>query len=556
VNRETTSLAPYFVFLAFFVGGCTTVAGRRPAFGRAAALTEDLAKLEEFTLGEIQIHPRDIFPEDEAENSFVARVLNATHATTKAATIRNEFWLAPGDRIRAVDAEEFERNLRATGLFAEASVRLVETSDPAVKDLHIETKDRLTFSIGASGSFVGAVSSLGATLGESNVFGTGDRIAAGFSENSEGEFRGVFSYFDRQVAGSWVNATAQVGRTEEGDFAAVGFERPFKFLRDRASWRINTSTAATASDYFEAGDSVAEVPLDRSSVEAATFRRFGPAESTWTVGLRAQHDDIKFGTARGPQASTIDVPGDTTATLGGFTFGHRKLFGFRKVQGLDTLRFIQDVSLGAGFDALVGASHRTEEGQSDAIQPTYSLSTSFAYEPALDTFVSLRANARGRTEGGEFQGWATGLDATVFELGLRPHTLAAHVSFDEAFEDQGLPVQLLLGEDSGLRGFPAREFTGERVVRLNLEDRIDLQARLGAIEFGAVVFLDIGWIEERGQGFGRPLRSTGVGLRVGSSKLFGARVLRVDFSVPLDDVDGTSYDPLISLSLGQVFDFQ
>lgn len=566
------------------LAACASTANDRDGLGAAVApaddtpqVTAEAASDQVWTLGTVEVDTRDIYSDEEVEHNWIARVLNATHWTTRASVVRREFWIAPGQPLRMADVEELERNLRATGLFREVRVRLVPrtaadgagpedargaaaAADPSatadVADVFIETEDRLSISIGASGSFVGAVSSLGTTISESNLFGMGDRIAVGYSENSEDEFRGALSYRDRHFLGSWVTATAQIGRTEEGEFGGIGFERPFKHLADDESWRIAAATNETAVDYYDSGDVVAEVPVLRDSFDAAVSRRFGTTERSWTAGLRAQYDTADFSAARGPGAASIDVPGDTESTFAGFAFGHRTIFGFREVQGLDTLGYVQDLQLSADFDALIGPTFRSEEGEENSTQPTVGLNTHFAFEPLHDTFVSIAANGRGRMDGDDLQGWALGFDLTAYELALRPHTLAAHLSFDEADENEGLPIQLTLGEDQGLRGYPAQEFAGERVLKLNFEDRIDFGARLGTVQFGAVVFFDVGWIEDRGEGFGAPLRSVGFGLRLGSDALLGARVVRIDLSFPLDDFEGEEFDPLVSLSLGQVFTFR
>ncbi|MEZ6015906.1 MAG: hypothetical protein R3F49_12380 [Planctomycetota bacterium] len=548
--------AALLVSAAAALGACTTVRERPAGAVLKSTLTDDPAKLQVWTLGAIEVRTRDIYSPEEVERSALARLLNATHRRTREVVVQRELWIGPGQPIRGVDAEELERNLRATGLFAEVRATLHPTEQEGVVDLLVETEDRLSLAIGASGSVVGAVSSLGTTVSESNLLGYGDRATIGYSENSDGEFRGVLSYRDRHFLGSWVTASAQVGRTEEGDFASLGLERPFKYLSDDDSWRVNAGTSNSAIDYYEAGASVAEVPQSRDSFETAVFRRYGPAERRWTLGLRARHDAIGVGSARGPAAATIDVPGDADTTFAGFSFGHRRLLGFRKVEALDTLGYIQDLSLSAGFDALIGATYRVEEGESDALQPTFSLGSHVALEPFIDTFVAARIDGSARVEAGEARGWAVGADLTAFELSFAPQTFAAHLAYNEAFEGDALPVQLTLGEDQGLRGYPTREFTGDRVLRLNFEDRIDLHAAIGTFRFGGVVFFDAGWIEDRGEGLGAPLTSTGLGLRIGSDALFGPRVLRIDFSIPLSAFDGERYDPLLSISFGQVFGFE
>jgi hemolysin activation/secretion protein len=72
-----------------------------------------------------------------------------------------------------------------------------------------------------------------------------------------------------------------------------------------------------------------------------------------------------------------------------------------------------------------------------------------------------------------------------------------------------------------------------------------------------VAFFDVGWVHGKAQdlSLGEAIKSVGVGLRFGSSELFGGNVGRVDFAWPLDDVNGIGYDLSVSFSAGQVFTF-
>ena len=136
-------------------------------------------------------------------------------------------------------------------------------------------------------------------------------------------------------------------------------------------------------------------------------------------------------------------------------------------------------------------------------------------------------------------------------------TLAASVRFDRAEDQQGLAPQLTLGEDNGLRGYPARQFASDRLWLVNLEDRIDTGVELWSVHLGLVAFADLAWIADQQQGLSssRPVRSVGVGVRLGSSELFGSNVFRLDVAVPLDDVRGQDFGVSISASAGQVFDY-
>ena len=157
-----------------------------------------------------------IFSAGEERETLFRRLVNATHWTTRESVVRREIWKRRGDPVDEAFAAELERNLRALGLFAEADVTLVPREDSDVVDLRVETRDRFSIAGGASGSFVGNVASGGVSLSESNLFGGGDRVSFGFSENEDDEFRGSISYRDRYLFGTWTGASAQVGRDGPG----------------------------------------------------------------------------------------------------------------------------------------------------------------------------------------------------------------------------------------------------------------------------------------------------------------------------------------------------
>lgn len=508
---------------------------------------------EVWTLGNITVETSPIYSTERASRSVLARLVNASHWTTRESVVRREIWREPGDDIDEQFARELERNLRATGLFASVEARLVPGAEPGVRDLVVTTRDRLSISGGASGSFVGNVASGGFSLSESNVFGTGDRLRFGFFENDFGEFRGSLSYRDRYLLGSWTSATAEVGRTEAGDFVAARVDRPFRYLADSFSYDLSARDADIERDYFLDGESVAEVPFEEIRAAASATWRRGTRFRNWTFGPRARFTETLYGRARGDV--TVRVPGDTTAAFVGVAAGFTDIDRFEKVTGLDTLHFVQDVRIGGSYSLEVGATHRDESGASELIEPTAAASARYATAIAGSRFLSVDFGGSARTYAGDPRGWRADVRLRAFDTSMAPHTLAAGWSFTEVREDEDLPVQLTLGGGSGLRGYPSREFVGQRTAVLNLEDRIDLDLRLGSIDVGAVVFADIGWAAARGEGFGRPMRSVGAGLRFGSNPLLGRGILRLDVAVPLDEPDGSSYDPLVSLTLGQVFEF-
>ncbi len=497
------------------------------AFLAAAAARPGLAQtptsLEEarFTLGEIMVERSDIYPEERAK-SGLARLINATHRTTLEAVIQREIWLSPGEVVDQAFAEELERNLRSLGLFADVSVKLLPSRDPEagsdVRDLHVTTRDRLSINGGAGGAFVGDTTSGNLSILETNVLGTGDRLSFSVRENDFGETRGDVSYFDRYLAGTWTSATAQVGRTEEGNLFALRLNRPFRFLRDKLAWSITGSTTSVDRDFFAGNDTVAEVPFDFRRVSASVRWRSGSRTNFWTRGLTARYSDFDYSGARGPAAASFRVPGDTRLVFAGGTLAWTEIAEFRKVTNLDTMQFVQDIQLGTIASLEAGALYRDEElggqdqtgaGQSTQPQLTADFARTFAF--GSSRYASARLNGNVRFDDGDTTGWRTDINLRAFDLSWQPHTLALAVTYSEAEETENLPIQLTLGEINGLRGYPNREFTGERFLRINFEDRIDLGIHAASFDVGAVIFGDAAWISDRGESFDGPFTSAGVG---------------------------------------------
>lgn len=507
-----------------------------------------------FVLRRIEVGTAPIFSDAEEARNPLRRLANWTHWTTHESVLLREIWLEPGDRVDPSFAAELERNLRATGLFAEVVVTLrpVEGSDDE-RDLVVRTRDRLSISGGASGSFVGDVASGGVSLSESNLGGTGDRLSFGYRENDLGETRGGVAYRDRYLLGTWTSASVDVGRTDDGDFYGARLDRPLRFLADDVSWSAAARFAAADADYFALDETVAEAPFEDTTLEGRLSHRSGERFDAWTRGVRFDYTDRVYGRVTGPAAGAIRVPGDTRSLYIAATVGRASIRRFDEVTGIDTLRFVEDVELATRASFELGGTLRDEDGRDTELQPTAAVSLSDRRAIGRTAYLSAELDGRARTDSGEAVGWSLGGRVTAFETSLPHQTLGVTAFYRQAEEDQGLPIQLTLGEGSGLRGYPRQQFTGSRVAGINLENRIDPDLSLGKIDFGAAVFFDAGWAGDPGDGLGRPYTSAGAGLRFGSNELLGRRVLRLDVSFPLDEVAGESLDPLVSFSLGQTF---
>jgi len=505
-------------------------------------------------LREVRITNGDVFDDRTAMDSGLAGLINSLHWQTRKEVVAREVWMQPGETITKAQAAELERNLRSLGLFAEVEVRLVPTSLQDFVDLEVETHDRLTLSFGAGASYVGGVTGFRAAIGESNLFGFGNRLAGSFARNSEGEFRGSVAYSDLHVLDSWHTGTVRVSRTDDGDSIGLDVRRPFKHLADPFGYGFAASHDDNAIEYFRGGDSVAEIQTRTASLAADATWATGPEDRRRFTGFVPNVESNDYSPATGPLAPEFRTPGNTESLFAGVTARWSLIDGYREVEGIDTIDYVQDLTLGLFFGGTAGLRWRDQIGVGPSIQPEIAVHASWAAEPLEDVFAKVSARGTIRYDDSEAVGWNTNLSTWLFAMTGSSNTLGTSATFDAAEETQDLPIELTLGEDNGLRGYLARQFAGTRRIRLNVEDRYDTGLSFATFRVGAVAFFDAGWVGEDGN-LGKAYKSAGVGLRIGSKPLLGDGLLRIDLAKPLDDVLGENDSWKLSVSVGQVFTF-
>ena len=534
----------------------------------SSSAAQDLAApAEPWLIREVEVISRDVFSEEEAAERRLYRFFNALHVPTREKVVARELWFGEGDVVGEDQRAELERNLRAAGLFGEAEVRFEPTGEPGEADLVVETHDRFSLMAVASGSTVGGVSGYYGRFGEANLFGSGDSVAVVTSGNDDGERYTALDYFDRHLFGSWHELDVTVGETDEGPFGFLSVTRPVKHLRDPYSWGLRAGHEDAGFDYYLGSESVAEVQFESTSVEVFLERTEGPPELRRTLGIEARAREATYEPSTG---LPVAIPGDLTELSIGPVGRVDWAPEFREVRGLDTIDFVQDLTLGASGELFVGALQRDEDGAGDAVETVGRGSARLALEAAGDTYLTLELGGAARGRAGSAEGWNASAALHAFHQLNRRNTLALSLTYDEVFEGENLPRQLNLGEDNGLRGYPAREFAGRERYRLNLEDRLDTGLSFSSFHIGLVAFYDVGWISDDGidvggvfsdhTGFehpdlGDPFQSVGLGLRIGSSEVLGRHVLRLDLAFPLDDWGDEDYGPSVSFAFGQVFNF-
>src|SRR5690349_17477386 len=148
------------------------------------------------TLRSVELDRRDIFDPD--ERGWIARVANALHAQTRAATIRRELLFQPGQPYDSARIAESERNLRALGVFRRVRIDTVRTDSGLVA--RVLTKD-----------------------------GWSTRAAWRF-RSTGGQVEYTIGVVEDNLLGSATSAAARYRQTPGSTSITLGFRRPRLFL--------------------------------------------------------------------------------------------------------------------------------------------------------------------------------------------------------------------------------------------------------------------------------------------------------------------------------------
>jgi hemolysin activation/secretion protein len=208
---------------------------------------------------------------------------------------------------------------------------------------------------------------------------------------------------------------------------------------------------------------------------------------------------------------------------------------FHTVRNRDQIEKTEDYSL--GWSARVQLGYASTALGSDRDAFVFNANVSKGTSLSARQSVQLDAGLTGRMEGGDLLG-TTLLASSRYYFRQSPKRLFYMDLSTEVGENLDSDQQILLGGDSGLRGYPLRYQAGKGKWLFTAEQRFFTNwFPFQLFNVGAAVFYDMGetWgrdpLATPSQGL---LRDFGVGLRLGSGRSALGNVLHIDLAFPLD----------------------
>jgi hypothetical protein len=490
-------------------------------------------------VGRITVIPGDIFDLSiEGEDGWLYRTANRLHMNTRESVIRGQLLFETGDLYSDRIVQETERNLRANSYLNDATIVPVAYDGKHV-DLEVRTRDTWTLNPGVNFSRAGGENEYAVQIQEKNLFGRGQGLELEYQSD---QFRDslTLTFYDPHFLKSHNRFAIAYSDASDGSTKYFSLERPFYALDTRWSAGTTLSDSNFNVDRWELGKRVGKFE---------THAQYYQVNGGWSAGLRDGWVRRWTYGATYQQSDFAPVP---DAPLGGPLPEDRKFVypwvGFQLLQdsfqervNQDQIRRTEDVLVGFNGWARLGFATESFGSATDAVLASAYASDGKDLSPAQSVFGS--AWASGRYEQGEIRNGILGAEARYYLKTSERSKFFASVS-GTVTEQLDQDVQLTLGGDTGLRGYPFAYQAGTAKALLTLEQRYYTKwYPFRLFNVAAAAFIDTGrtWgTDVTGETSLGMLTDVGIGLRLGSSRSAFGNVLHIDLAFPLNtdtDID-------------------
>ena len=468
------------------------------------------------TIRDIEVVVHEVFDEPSTGWGAPYRTANQFHITTREGVIRRELLFASGNAVNPEQLAQTERNLRALSFLRDARVESIPVNDddddpdggqPVAGeqvDVRVETWDTWSLIPIVQFAHVDDTTVWSAGVSDTNFLGWGKEVSVSHQVTLD-RSANRFWYRDPQLAGSRLRLTAAVADLSDGDEGLLVLGRPFYALEDTWSFAVRASSFTRSDPLFADGEEIVRLRhlAGWGDVEVArAVRRRSDSALRLHTAYRVR-DDRVAGDRRNFRVLEVGL---TSVT-------HR----FVQLTHVNQFERTEDINLGAQTFASAGISTPTlggGEGRVFFLRAGHTQTLAFA--PTHFLSGSVGAAARHDTDG-----WANVIgDVCVRYLRQHAtrHTMLGKVDL-RLGHNLDPEVQLLLGAESGLRGYPVRRFQGTRSLLLSLEERWFIADDLAQLlSVGIAGFVDSGsaWPDDV------PVRLSDLKTAVGGSLLLGS----------------------------------
>jgi outer membrane protein assembly factor BamA len=487
-------------------------------------------------IGEVRVRTGEIFDTDDPkEDQLLFRWANALHIRTQTEVIERALLFKSGDPVSVAVIEETERLLRRGRYLYDVQIRPLAYRNGIV-DIEVHTRDTWSLDPGFSAGRSGGVNSTGIRLKEYNLFGTGMSLSFGRSKSVD-RSSNEFQFSNDRAFGTWTAVNLSVAQNSDGRRDAVSLVRPFYALDTRWSAGATASRDDRIEAIYNAGTVVSEYRQRQKKAEVFGGWSRGRVDG-WVqrYSLGVGLIDNAFEAEPGRVAPTT-LPEDEHLVAPFFRY---ELIEdrFERLQNRNLIARPEFFALGLASTVSLGWASTALGSSRDTL--LYSGTISRGFQPAPEHTLVASAAISGQYAKGQVRRQHLGVQARYYLPQGKRWLFYAGASGDMLTNPDPNDT-LLLGGDSGLRGYPLRYQSGHRRALFTVEERVFTDLYVWRLfRIGGAAFFDVGraWggdnVNTANPGW---LGNAGVGLRIVSARAAFSNVLHVDVAFPLNATD-------------------
>jgi hypothetical protein len=489
-------------------------------------------------IGRVEIATHNIFDEeDPRERNGLFNLANHLHIRTKHATIQAQLLFASGEKYLGRKLAETERVLRLQSYVYDARIVPVRYADGKV-DIRVSTKDVWTLSPGVSFARSGGTNDTKFNLQDTNFLGWGKTLQVSRGSNVDRTSNTV-AWTDPNVMGSRWTSALTYSNSSDGSQRQALVTHPFFSLDAPWSTKISVNDYDRTISRYNLGNIVDQFNDSEKAYELSGGVSNGLIDGwtkRWTFGMR--YDRSLFLPAPITTVPAKLLPPDRTLSYP-FTGFDILQDAYKKVGDENQIGRAEDLYFGTEITGEIGYSSGVFGADRSAVMLSAKALHGFDLPHQQQLF--LTSDFSSRLESGRPRNLIADAAAKYYWRWREDWLLYA--AFSGTTTHMLDPdMQLLLGGDNGLRGYPLRFESGTSRALFTVEQRVFTDwypFRLARV--GAAVFADVGRTWGSGViGNSDPglLKDVGFGFRLGNTRSGLGNVLHIDFAFPLSDVAG------------------
>jgi outer membrane protein assembly factor BamA len=513
-------------------------------------LTSQIVEKQNVIIGNIIIENQNVFDLDNPlEDRWLYRAANFLHIRTRPKVIRRQLLFREGDTYSLRDAEESARILRSNTYIGDATIEPVNFREGVV-DLKVKTRDVWTLGVGTSFGRKGGKNSGGFGIEDDNLLGTGTSTAINYKSTDDRDIK-MLSLANKHLGGSLYEAAITYSDNSDGFERFISFGKPFFSLDSRESIGGSIMSARRIDSLYDRGETISEFDHRLKNYEMNIGWSKG-LKGGWTRRLSTgiAYEDHRF-SATPETLSDYELPKDREYL---FPFLAIEIIedDYMTVRNFNRIHETEDLHLGAYFRIKAGYSNDAVSSSDSGFHFNSALSKGLLLGESKTLLFGWQLGGRLISGGSE--------DTRVSAYSNYHWRQSSHRMFYAGLKGTvgkrlDLDNQLMLGGDTGLRGYPVHYQGGSASALLTLEQRVFTDwYPFRLFRIGGAIFFDAGrtWghnpVGDKNLDL---LKDVGFGLRIGNSRSGVGRMIHIDLAFPLDrESDIKSVQWLVESKIG------